>query len=347
MATRKLRAELEVDDAKAKRQLKGLADGAASGGGGAGAPSAAMSRAARHVRGLGDAAERTNARLAAAGKAFAGMAVGLAAGYAARQMRPGGARDAVEYGGAALGGAAAGMMFGPIGAALGGIAGLLKTYIDKQGARDDLIKDYTQGEAVYRASREQMRKFASLADPRKNGGDISGNVPEMRRISENYKRSTERFLTLIAEELKRSSPDPERIATLKRNVDWARAMADRYDEAVEGVELAPKRAAFRAPTSGTDALAKVGGSLYGAAAAAASGEAAPAAAGALPARVRGFGFSAPASRVAELSFGGPSGASDTDRAIRTATERSAALDKEISDTLKSIERNTKGGSAWR
>lgn len=347
MATRKkLRAELEVDTEKAKRQLKGLADGAASGGGGASAPSAAMSRAARHVRDLGDAAERTNARLAAAGKAFAGMAVGLAAGYAARQMRPGGARGAVEYGGSALAGAAAGMAFGPVGAALGSIAGLLKTYIDKQGAKDDLVRDYELGEAVYRASREQMREYRDLADPRRNGGDVSGNVPEMKRISENYRRSTERFLALIAEELKRSSPDPERIATLKRNVDWARAMADRYDEAVEGVELAPKRAAHRASTAGTDALAKVGGSLYGAAAAAASGEAAPAA-GASASRARGFGFSVPASRVAELSFGGPSGATDTDRAIRTATERSAALDKEISDTLKSIERNTKGGSAWR
>lgn len=346
MATRKLRAELEVDDAKAKRQLKGLADGAASGGGGAGAPSAAMSRAARHVRGLGDAAERTNARLAAAGKAFAGMAVGLAAGYAARQMRPGGARDAVEYGGAALGGAAAGMMFGPIGAALGGIAGLLKTYIDKQGARDDLIKDYTQGEAVYRASREQMRKFESLADPRKNGGDISGNVPEMRRISENYKRSTERFLALIEEELKRSSPDAERVATLKRNVDWARAMADRYDAAIESAELAPKKAAHRASTAGTDALARVGGSAYGAVAAAASGEAATAGS-ATPSRARGFGFSVPASRIAELSFGGPSAETDTDRAIRAAAELSAALDKEISETLKAIERNTKGGGTWR
>lgn len=341
--SKKLKAELEVETAKAKRQVREAVEGGASSS--AASPEAGAGRAARQVRDLGAAAERTQGNLRAAGKAFAGMAVGLAASYAARQMRPGGARDAVEYGGAALGGAAAGMMFGPIGAALGGIAGLLKTYLDKQGARDDLIKDYTQGEAIYRASREQMRKFASLADPRKNGGDISGNVPEMRRISENYKRSTERFLTLIAEELKRSSPDAERVATLKRNVDWARAMADRYDAAIESAELAPKKAAHRASTAGTDALARVGGSLYGPAASAAPGAGSPAAAG--PSRARGFGFAVPASRIAELSYGGPSAATDTDRAIRAAAERSAALDKEISDTLKAIERNTKGGDTWR
>lgn len=341
---KKLRAELEVDAEKAKRQLKELSDGAASGG--APAAGAAMSRAAKRIAKLGDAAERTNARIEAASKAFAGMAAGLAAGYAAQRMRPGAARSAVEYGGSALAGAAAGMAFGPVGAALGGIAGLLKTYLGKASEREDMAKDYELGEAVYRASREQMRKYRDLTDPRRNGGDVSGNVPEMKRIGENYRRSTERFLAMIAEELKRASPDPERIATLKRNVDWARAMADRYDEAVEAAELAPKRAAFRASTAGTDALAKVGGSAYGAVASAASGEAAPAAA-APASRARGFGFSVPASRIAEMSLGGPSGATDTDRAIRTATERSAALDKEISDTLKAIERNTKGGDTWR
>lgn len=344
---KKLRAELEVDVGRARRQLKSVGETALGGGpGAAGAVSAQASKAARRLGELGSAAGQANARLAAAGKAFAGMAAGLAVSYAARRMRPGGARDAVEYGGSAITGAAAGMAFGPIGAAIGGLTGLLKTYLDKSSARAEMAKDYEQGEAVYKASREQMRKYRDLTDPRRNGGDVSGNVPEMKRISENYKRSTEKFLGQIAEELKRSSPDQEKVATLKRNVDWARAMADRYDEAVESVELAPKKAAYRGSTDGTDALAKVGGSLYGAAAGAGAADAGGAAA-ALPSRARGFGFSVPSRRVAEMSFGGASGASATDLAIKTATERSAAYDKEIADTLRSIEKNTKGGSAWR
>ena len=344
---KKLRAELDVDVGKAKRQLRSAGETVLSGSGAASAVPDQASKAAKRLDNLGAAADRTNARLAAAGKAFAGMAAGLAVSYAAKQMRPGGARDAVEYGGAAITGAAAGMAFGPLGAAIGGLTGLLKTYLDKSSAKADMLKDYEQGEAVYKASRAQMKKYRDLTDPRRNNGDVSGNVPEMKRISENYKRSTEKFLAMIAEELKRSSPDADRIANLKRNVDWARAMADRYDDAVEAIETAAKKPAYRASTDGTDALAKIGGYLYGAAAS--GGDDAASASSRSPrSRLGTFsGFSVPARKFSEISFGGPSGASDVDADIRTATEASAALDKEIAETLKLIERNTKGGGAWQ
>lgn len=235
---KKLRAELDVDVGKAKRQLRSAGETVLSGSGAASAVPDQASKAAKRLDNLGAAADRTNARLAAAGKAFAGMAAGLAVSYAAKQMRPGGARDAVEYGGAAITGAAAGMAFGPLGAAIGGLTGLLKTYLDKSSAKADMLKDYEQGEAVYKASRAQMKKY------RDDAASASSRSPRSR------------------------------LGTFS-------------------------------------------------------------------------GFSVPARKFSEISFGGPSGASDVDADIRTATEASAALDKEIAETLKLIERNTKGGGAWQ
>ena len=195
---KKLRAELDVDVGKAKRQLRSAGETVLSGSGAASAVPDQASKAAKRLDNLGAAADRTNASLAAAGKAFAGMAAGLAVSYAAKQMRPGGARDAVEYGGAAITGAAAGMAFGPLGAVPGGDA------------------------AASSSSRSPRSRLSTFS-----------------------------------------------------------------------------------------------------------------------------GFSVPARKFSEISFGGPSGASDVDAAIRTATEASAALDKEIAETLKLIERNTKGGGAWQ
>jgi len=312
MANKKLKVEVELETAKAKRQAKEL-EGV--GGEGISTVSPTADRASRQIRDLGRAAEGTQVNMKAAGKAFAGMAVGLAAGYAAKNMKPGSARDAVEYGGGAIQGAAMGMMFGPIGAAIGALGGTLKTYLDKSAERKDLIKDYNLGEAIYKASRAQMDKFNALTDPRKNGGDISGNIPEMKRISENFKKSTETLLKLIDEELKKSSPDKERISNLKRNVDWARNMADRYDKAIEDVELKPTTSP-RVSMTGTDALAKVGG------------------------------FSTPSMKAAAMSFSGPS-SETVSKAIQSATERSAKHTQEMVDTLKEIAQNTKGGETWQ
>lgn len=259
---KKLRAELDVDVGKAKRQLRSAGETVLSGSGAASAVPDQASKAAKRLDNLGAAADRTNARLAAAGKAFAGMAAGLAVSYAAKQMRPGGARDAVEYGGAAITGAAAGMAFGPLGAAIGGLTGLLKTYLDKSSAKADMLKDYEQGEAVYKASRAQMKKYRDLTDPSRNNGDVS------------------RYL---------------------------------YGAAASGGDAAAS-ASSRSPRSRLGTFS---------------------------------GFSVPARKFSEISFGGPSGASDVDADIRTATEASAALDKEIAETLKLIERNTKGGGAWQ
>jgi len=341
MASKKLKLEVELDTAKAKRQKKELEAESPSSGASVSAASPSMERASRQIKGLGESAQATGINIKAAGKAFAGMAVGLAAGYAAKNMKAGAARDAVEYGGGAVGGAAMGMMFGPAGMLVGSIGGVLKTYLDKSSERDDLIKDYNQGESIYQASRAQMKRFESLTDPRKNNGDISTNIPEMKRISENYKKSTEDFLQAIADELKNSAPDKEKISNLKRNVDWARSMADRYDKAIEDIEL-KKTTDPRASMTGTDALSKVGGTAY------LSSGAAPLEVTSSPVRAAGFSFGfSNSSRAATMSFGGPSSGDSAEKAIQTATERSAKLDHEMVDTLKMIAENTKGGETWQ
>lgn len=68
MATKKLRAELEVDTTKAKQKVRELSE---SGGGSAG-------EAANEISKLGDAAKETTVKLSRSGQMFAGLAMGMA-----------------------------------------------------------------------------------------------------------------------------------------------------------------------------------------------------------------------------------------------------------------------------
>jgi len=94
--------------------------------------------------------------------------------------------------------------------------------------------------------------------------------------------------------------------------------------------------------TGTDALAKVGGTAYLSSAESQQSD--------QSATVRAAGFSfafSNSKKAANMSFGGPSSGDSVDKAIQTATERSAKLDQEMVDTLKQIADNTKGGETWQ
>ena len=108
MATKKLKAELEIETEKAKQKMRGLekSGGASSGMG------TAADQASRHIRALGESAKTANVNMKGVVKAFGGMAVGLAGSYAAAHVRNPNVSAALDYAGSALAGASMGAMVG-------------------------------------------------------------------------------------------------------------------------------------------------------------------------------------------------------------------------------------------
>ena len=169
MATKKLKVEVELETAKAKRQAKDL-EQTAGGGGAVSAPqsgkklSESLDKAARSAEksaGAFDKMSGTSARLT---RGFAGIAVGMATSYAANYAT-GGTKTALEYGGNAISGAVGGaMMAGLPGAIAGGLAGVLKTYMEKQGEVSKMSEDFKVAEDTYENNRLWQAKMRNLSE---------------------------------------------------------------------------------------------------------------------------------------------------------------------------------------
>ena len=331
-----LRAELKVDVEKAKRKVRGALEEASATGGSSisGGVGGAADGAARSLKNLGDAARETHVNMKSVTKAFAGMGIGLAGSYAANYMKPGAGRDAVEYGSAALmGGMAGAMVGGPVGAAVGAGAGLVKTYLDKEGERKSLSEDFEKSEKIYAATKSQLDRLAELTDTHKGGGTVA-SLTALRKGMENYEKSIESFVAEVRKELEKSSIDKDRIADLRRNIGFSRQMAERYKAAIESIE-AKGSGEFRGSTSATDALQKIGGM-------AAQAEAEKTAAESSPARSSGvgFAFSVPSSPSTTMSFGDPVGGFSG--AMKTANEQLEKQSNETNRLLKAIDDHIQG-----
>ena len=182
MANKKLKVELELETAKAKRQAKELEQSVGSGGGagGSSAPGGKASPAADRMadaldkasKSAGKSAEsfaKVNSQALQLTKGFAGIAVGMAASYAANYAT-GGTKAALQYGGGILSGASAGatmgMAAGPYGAAagaiVGGLAGGVKTYMDRDAEQSAVAKEYREGEERYAAAKDWEAKFRDI-----------------------------------------------------------------------------------------------------------------------------------------------------------------------------------------
>lgn len=167
MATKKLKAELEVDTSKAKQKV--AREFAETGGSGAGGDvSDAAGKAAKNLQELSNGAKEANVNMKSAIKAFAGMGIGLAASYAQAQMEPGsvGAR-AVGYLGAAASGAVMGAVAGPWGAVAGGAVGIAKEGFSQ--AAQDKAAEKAKEEALrsietWERARAQTLAFKELLE---------------------------------------------------------------------------------------------------------------------------------------------------------------------------------------
>ena len=182
---KKLRVELDVDNAEAKKKVKEAVEAGSSSASPASAtPSPAsprtpaadvgraneraaksaeraasgMDRAERAARNLSNGAEESSRSLSGIARSFAGIGVGMAMRWA-RQFTDEGstANKALGYGENATYMATAGAKFGGgPGAAVGAVAGLLKTGFENAKAEDDRITEQTKQR---KANLESMRSW--------------------------------------------------------------------------------------------------------------------------------------------------------------------------------------------
>lgn len=345
MAAKKLKATLELDTSEARRKLRrDLSESAEGGGGGAagGASKLAQSldKAAQSADKTAQSFGQANSSALRLTRGFAGIAVGMATSYAANYVDNPNAKAALGYAGNAATGAMAGFMFGGIpGALVGGAAGIAKTYMDNEGEKSAMSKDFEQAEKIYAAVRQKNAKFQELSNV-KDGADIAANLAEAKKIIENYTATTADFVQQVRDEIKKMNPDKELIAKLRRNIDYNRGEIQRYEGLTKTLEeLQNKQTTPRESMAALDSLTKIGGI-----AAMPAVDAIAAAAGQSAGRSGGsFAFSVPEtpSDTTEFSARSEGLVYDLDSVMRTANERIEKIDadqlqvlNEIKDTLK-------------
>ena len=358
---RKLRTELEVDVEKAKRKVRGALEEASATGGSSvsGGVGGAADGAARSLRNLGDAARETHVNMKSVTKAFAGMGIGLAGSYAANYMKPGAGRDAVEYGSAAVTGASMGAIAGPWGAAIGGLVGVLKTYIDKNSKIEHAIEDFVKSDDAYEENRLWQKKLRDLNEIEPAAVGLSGkdaNADQTKKVDERLAKVKQEAVRLFEEQnkliekakahLKNGEEEEakavqEQLATVRMRKEQMESLERSYEKqkkslAREAEELALKSGEFRGSTSAIDALQKIGGM-------AAQAKTAPAEGGPVlrsAQRVGGFAFSVPSSPSTTMRFGDPVGGFSG--AMKTANEQLEKQSNETNRLLKAIDEHIQG-----
>jgi hypothetical protein len=360
MADRKLKAKLELDTSEARRKLRrDLSESAEGGGGAAGGASKlaqSLDKAAASADKTAQSFNMTQSSAMRLTRGFAGIAVGLATSYAANYVTDPNAKAGLGYLGSGLAGAASGAMIGSVvpgigtavGAVVGGAAGIAKTYMDNEGEKSAMSKDFEQAEAVYAAMREKNAKFQELSNV-KDGADIAANLAEAKKIIENYTATTADFVQQVRDELKKMNPDKELIAKLRRNIDYNRGEIQRYEALAKTLEeLQNKQTTPRGSMAALDSLTKIGGiAATPAAAIAEAAEAVTGSAGGV-----GFGFSVPTTPADTTEFSARSEGlmSDFEATMKMANERIEKIDADQLKVLTEIKDALKGQgvtSTWQ
>ncbi len=259
MATKKLRAELEVDTTKAKQKVaRDFAEtgGAAAGGGGA----EEASRANKNLRDLGNSAQEASAKLNGMGKLLAGIGIGMARSALANGDSFAG-NAAVSAVSAFSMGAAAG---GAKGGAAAALASLGISYLDDETKKlDKLNAETKQKEAL-------MESFKAWEEARKRTLEFKETLESLTSVETDL---TERQTRLAEEIKKREDADKELARAAFREVGdpaaFQRAMAKRQANAAELDQLRalekqkPSSSGGGASWNGVDALTSVGGMFAG------------------------------------------------------------------------------------
>jgi len=264
MATKKLKAELEVDTTKARQKVaRDFAEtgGAAAAGGGV---SPEAERAGKALRNLGNEAERAGVNMKGAVRAFAGMGLGLAASYAASQMEPGSAgRKAVGFLGSVAAGAMTGSVAGPVGTAVGAGIGVVKGALDI--AEEDKKAKEAKDEALrsvetWERARNSTLAFKKLLEDLTN---VETDAAERLERLNAELRTRKEFEANVAQ-TQRYAIEKGNSAMLAEATEKRQRNAAEM-ESLDAVlkQMAARKGGGGASWGGVDALASVGGMFAG------------------------------------------------------------------------------------
>lgn len=385
MATKKLKVELELETAKARRKakqdLENLGDSSGAGGGGGASSSAdklakSLERASRSADKSASSFEGLHGTAGRLTRGFAGIAVGMATSYAAKYAQ-GQTKVGLEYAGSGIQGAVGGaMMAGLPGAIVGGLAGVLKTYMERDAHQSAVAKDFKVAEDTYENNRLWQKKMRDLSDVDYSPVNLKGTALTQDKISKTDDRLEQvkavavglfdeqnKLVARINDLLKKGETEEAEklqkdLAIVRAKKEQAESLEQSYARQKKSLEhqLAQekydeehkkeKKTGGRAYYSGTDALAKVGGGVGGAKVEAApsppvKSPSSPSGAGGAPLG-RGIFFGVPTKKYDTTIFGS---LGKSDPVDRTVSDR---LEKEANELLKVIAENTrrKEGGVW-
>ena len=268
----KLEYDVGVKTENAKKKIREDLGTVEVGGGAPSSPAqgaaAAADKAAKSLSSLGAEADRSTASISRAVKGFAGIGISMAASYAANRLPQGSfARDALDYGGGIAGGAVAGSAFGPWGTVIGGIAGALKTRLDKTGEQDAYMLNFQKSELRHSQTLAWKEKIDGLTDMGDSGqAEVEAKLAQVRSLLAQRKEAEAEILAKIKEYIEAGKYDSADFAQGSLEINRRQQLelqaiekqtAARLEELDAGGVRAPSLAA-------TDALTRIGGDFGGA-----------------------------------------------------------------------------------
>lgn len=276
MATKKLKVELELETAKAKKKLDGLGETGGTSATGGSAVSTAADKLAKSMNDAGDATAKMSGQTKALITGFSGLAINLAGNYAASYMREGSAgRKAVEYGSSILGGATTGVSLGAsvgsvipglgtvAGGIIGGVAGAVGGGVTQKMKNDaEFAKN---SEAFDRAERNYANNlafhefFRSLTRTGKDAMTQDEKLGKAQEQLDKFAKFDEKQVELIRELQKAGKYEQadREIGHLATN----RQRRQMLQEYIENAQDRDKD--VRTSQAGLDALSRVGGAFTG------------------------------------------------------------------------------------
>lgn len=269
---KKLTVEVDADVSSARRKVKSLS-GEIGGGGDSSRVAPSAERAAKSLESTAQSADKLSRRAAEGSanikqmtKVFGGMAIRMAAGYAANQMEHGStAQQAVKGVGEVASGALMGSAFGPLGALAGGLMGLTSAIMEASAAekqRQDAINsekfDFYKSERDYASDKKWAEKLKGLTQVEQGFTDFSARIAAINEELSHYKDVEAEMTDKIKEFIQNGDLDDARLQRqyLARN----RARQSQLESAKERMEAMrdEHRPTARTSTDALDAMARLG-----------------------------------------------------------------------------------------
>ena len=269
---KKLTVEVDADVSSARRKVKSLS-GEIGGGGDSSRVAPSAERAAKSLESTAQSADKLSRRAAEGSanikqmtKVFGGMAIRMAAGYAANQMEPGStAQQAVKGVGEVASGALMGSAFGPLGALAGGLMGLTSAIMEASAAekqRQDAINsarfDFAKSELDYASDKRWEKKLKGLTQVEQGFTDFSARIAAINDEMSHYKDVEAVLKDKIKEFI--DSGDLESANMERSYLASNRARQSQLESAKERMEAMrdEHRPTARTSTAALDAMARLG-----------------------------------------------------------------------------------------